>query len=140
MSHVPLRHETALSPRSLACDSGRWSLPPSTAPDRLPTRGTHPHARQETDAHRRSRIHERDVADIDGVPAAHVPIHLPPHGIDAVEMATVRDEQADEQGPPDLRIGRRAQDEGFVEGETQVQVRQLRENDLGGDGYAGLGA
>lgn len=47
---------------------------------------------------------------------------MPPYRIDAVEMANIRDEQADDEGAPDLEIGGCAQDEGFIEGEAEIEV------------------
>lgn len=84
-----------LSHQSLACNSGRWSFSPSAASDRLPTRRTHPQAGQKTDAHRSSNIHESDVAPVNGVPPEHVPVDMPSHSMDAVEMTEVCDKQAD---------------------------------------------
>ena len=47
---------------------------------------------------------------------------MPSYRIHAVEMANIRDEQADEESAPDLEIGGRAQDEGFIEGEAEIEV------------------
>lgn len=55
-------------------------------------------------------------------------------------MTNVCNKQADKQSAPDPQIRRRAEDESFDDGETEVQVRQLREDDVGGGGDAGLGA
>ena len=54
-------------------------------------------------------------------------------------MAQVGDEQAEEQGAPDAAVGRRAQDEGFDEGEAEVQVRELAEHDRRAGRDAGFG-
>ena len=47
---------------------------------------------------------------------------MPPYRIDAVEMANVRDEQAEEEGAPDPEIGGSAQDKGFIECEAEIEV------------------
>ena len=47
---------------------------------------------------------------------------MPPYRIDAVEMANIRNEQAEEEGAPDPEIGGCAEDEGFIEGEAEVEV------------------
>ena len=95
-----------MSHPNLARYSGRWSFPPSTASDRLPTGRAHPQAGQETDAHRSSNVHESHIAPVNGIPTEHVPVNVPSRNIDAVEMTEVGDKQADQEGPPDLQIGR----------------------------------
>ena len=108
---------------SLACDPGRRSLPASAASNRRPPGRPHPQAGEKTNTHRRTNIHKSYIAPVNGVPTEDIPIDLPAHRIDAVEVAKVGDEEADEQSAPDLEFGRCAQDEGFVEGETEVEVR-----------------
>lgn len=84
-----------LSCQSLASYSGRWSLPPSTASDRLPA-GPHSQTRQKTDAHRSSNIHKGHVAPVNGIPTEHVPVYVPSHSIDAIEMTEIGKKQADQ--------------------------------------------
>lgn len=93
-----------LSHQSLALDSGRRSFPSRTTSNSLPTGRSHPQAGQKTDAHRSSSIHKPHIAPINSIPTEHVPVNVPPYRIDAVEMTKVRDEQADQQGPPDPQI------------------------------------
>jgi len=54
-------------------------------------------------------------------------------------MAEIRDEQPKENGFPDAQVGGGAQHEGFVEGEEEVQVGELREHDVGGERDCGGG-
>lgn len=46
-------------------------------------------------------------------------------------MPKVGDQQDEQDGLPNPDIVRRAEDEGFVEGEEEVEVRKLREHDGG---------
>ena len=80
------------------------------------------------------------VTPVNGIPIEDVPVNMPSHSIDAVEMTEVGNKQADEQSAPDFQIRCCAQDQSFGEGKTKIEVRQLHENDLGGDGYPTLGA
>ena len=109
--------------QSLARNPGRRSLPPRTPPDTLPTQRPDPPPRQKAHAHRSTHIHEPNIAPINRIPREHVPVNVPAYRIDAVEMANVRDEQAEEEGAPDPEVSGCAQDEGFVEGEAEIEVR-----------------
>ncbi|TGO89824.1 hypothetical protein BPOR_0092g00100 [Botrytis porri] len=60
-------------------------------------------------------------------------------------MPEIRDEQSKQEDFPDAEIRGAAQNEGFVEGEEEVQVCELGEHDVGregdgvGDGVGGGG-
>ncbi|RFU31791.1 hypothetical protein B7463_g4553, partial [Scytalidium lignicola] len=107
---------------------------------------THTHAQQETDPHHSPDIHKPYIPPIHRIPAAHIPVH-PPIAItttkakakskatfelaNAIQMAEISEQQAEEQGAPDAEVGGAAQDQGFVEGEEEVEVCELGE-DYGG--------
>lgn len=51
-------------------------------------------------------------------------------------MAEISDEEYQQNGPPDTQVVRRPQDQGLVEGEEEVEIGELAQDDARGDGDA----
>lgn len=88
---------------------------------------------QEARPHSGTDINKTQVAPVHRIPLPEAVIDLQPHGRDASQMAEIRQQQAKEEDAPDFDVGRGAQHEGFVEGEDEVEVGELVED----DGFAG---
>ena len=112
-----------------------------------------PDAQQKANPRHRTRIHNPHIPPRHLIPPRNVVIHLRPQAPHAPQMAQVRQQQPHQQASPDAQIddaplhaehdiqrcGVRvllrghAQDDDFVDGEEEVEIRELLHDD--GDGW-----
>lgn len=76
--------------------------------------GGNTESQQECGAHCSTEVDESEVAPIHGIPFPELVVHWPAKLVDAVEMAKVGDEEAEEEDAPDFAVVGCSQDEGFV--------------------------
>ena len=53
--------------------------------------------------------------------------------MDTVQVPKIRNKQTEQQSTPDLEIVRHPQNQRFIDSEGEIQVRELSQNDAGGD-------
>lgn len=102
-----------------ACELQRMSCLSSSAVSGLEFLGVarcggEAESQQECGAHGSTEVDESEVAPIHFVPLPELVVDGPSQGVDAVQMAKVGNQQAEQEDAPDSAVVGYSQDEGFV--------------------------
>lgn len=93
---------------------------------------------EKQESHRCPSVDKTHPPPVHRVPLQHVPIHLGPEASHAVQVSDVCHQQREHDRLPDSEVGGGAQHEGLVDGDEEVEVGELGEQDGGREGDGGL--